>query len=159
MIPQAIPQSSVTVHEDATEPDGIGITVAVDLSHNQGFNRTAEMSNMSDGATQGGVVNTAISDSNLLVTEMMILAGEALGKWKVRVDKEPLTFCGRYENLLNLPFRSQPKPDFWAREKDFKILQDLLQYKHGYCHAWFARRFLSPVEIGPELQASFWFGN
>ena len=158
MIPQSIPQSFVTVHEDATEPDGIGITVVVDPSHNQGFNRTSEMSSISGGDNQGGVVKTAISDSNLLVTEMMILAGEALGKWKVRVDEEPLTFCGRYENSLHLPFRSQPKPDFWAREKEFKILQDLLQYKHGYCHAWFARRFLSPVEIGPEPKPHFGLG-
>lgn len=158
MIPQSIPQSFVTVHEDATEPDGIGITVVVDPSHNQGFNRTSEMSSISGGDNQGGVVKTAISDSNLLVTEMMILAGEALGKWKVRVDEEPLTFCGRYENSLHLPFRSQPKPDFWAREKEFKILQDLLQYKHGYCHAWFARRFLSPVEIGQEPKPHFGLG-
>jgi hypothetical protein len=33
------------------------------------------------------------------------------------------------------------------REKS--IMEDLLSYNvgHGYCHAWFARRFLSPAEI------------
>jgi hypothetical protein len=151
MIPQSIPQSWVSTHEDDKEPDGIGIKVSVDASHNSGRNQTSEIS------SSGGEVNS-VSDSNLLVTEMMILAGEALGKWKLRLDTEPATFCGRLENTLALPFRSQPKPEFWAREKEYKMLQDLLEFKHGYCHAWYARRFLSPVAIGPEPKSHFGLG-
>jgi exoribonuclease R len=149
MIPHPIPQSFVSVHENSNEPDGIGIKVSVDAPHNSGLNNTSESS---------GDSGFAASDSNLLVTELMVLAGEALGKWKLRADTEPATFCGRTENKLDLPFRAQPRPDFWAREKEYKMLQDLLEFQHGYCHAWYARRFLSPVDIGPVSKPHFGLG-
>ena len=152
MIPQPIPKSFVSTFDDDSEPDGIGIKVSVDPSHNQGLNRTCEMS------SSGDMISNAVSDSNLLVTEMMILAGEALGKWKLRLDSEPPSFYGRMENTLTLPFRSQPRPEYWAREKETKILQDLREHKHGYCHAWYARRFLAPVGIGPEPKSHFGLG-
>ena len=153
MIPQPIPKSFVSTYDDDNEPDGIGIKLSIDPSHNQGLNRTSEMSSSGDM-----MMHKTVSDSNLLVTEMMILAGEALGKWKLRLDQEPPSFCGRVENTLTLPYRSQPNPDYWAREKETKILQDLLEHKHGYCHAWYARRFLSPVAIGPEPKPHFGLG-
>ena len=74
------------------------------------------------------------------------------------MDREPRTFCGRFENSLTLSFRSQRAPDYWAREKESQILQDLRTNQHGYCHAWYARRFLSPVEIGPIPKSHFGLG-
>ncbi|KAI2498430.1 RNB domain [Fragilaria crotonensis] len=121
MIPQPIPKSFVSTYDNENEPDGIGIKLSIDPSHNQGLNRTT-------------------------------------GKWKLRLDHEPPSFYGRVENTLTLPYRSQPKPDYWAREKETKILHDLLEHKHGYCHAWYARRFLSPVAIGPDPKPHFGLG-
>lgn len=51
--------------------------------------------------------------SDLFAVEMMILAGEAIGKWKLRLDKEDETHgLGSFanENPLRVAFRSQPKP-------------------------------------------------
>jgi exoribonuclease-2 len=150
MIPNPIPQSFVSIYDDMMEKDGIGIRISVGASNNSGQNRTS-FTDGSDSPDEAENLVT-VSDSNLLVTEMMILAGEALGKWKLR--PEPPTFCGRFENTLTLPFRSQPKPDYRSNEKEYKILTGLLEYNKGggYCHAWYARRFLSPVKIGPEAK-------
>jgi hypothetical protein len=42
---------------------------------------------------------------------MMILAGEAIGKWKLRMDKEADGDSSKLvKNGLRLPFRTQPKP-------------------------------------------------
>jgi hypothetical protein len=49
----------------------------------------------------------------LLVSEIMILAGEALGRWKARLDEEEkqrINGAAGYENQLRLPFRTQRKP-------------------------------------------------
>ncbi len=49
-----------------------------------------------------------------LVAEMMIMAGEAIGKWKLFLDKEAeegkAATVGGSSNTLRLAFRSQPKP-------------------------------------------------
>ena len=81
-------------------------------------------------------------------TEMMILAGEAIGKWKLRNDEEA-TNGGCSGNSLRLAFRSQPAPDYRSRGREQRIMEDLLvnNIGDGYCHAWYARRFLSPVSV------------
>lgn len=150
MIPYPIPRSAVEVRDDKNSPDGVDISISIEASHNSGRNQTFEDS-VSGGGMNLDTVN-AVSDSNLLVTEMMILGGEAMGQWKLRVDTEPATFCGLFQNTLDLPYRSQPKPDYRSREKEYNILQDLLEHKHGYCHAWYARRFMSPVSISSDAK-------
>jgi hypothetical protein len=46
--------------------------------------------------------------------EMMVLAGEAIGKWNIREEKTSDTLSENegkiLKNTLRLPFRSQPKP-------------------------------------------------
>jgi len=77
----------------------------------------------------------------------MILAGEAIGRWKLRGDDERKGASSR--NALRLAFRSQPAPDYRSRAREKRIMDDLLANNigDGYCHAWYARRFLSPVSV------------
>jgi hypothetical protein len=77
---------------------------------------------------------------------MMILAGEAIGKWKMRNDENK---DASSPNSLRLAFRSQPAPDYRSRAREKRIMEDLLDNNigDGYCHAWYARRFLSPVSV------------
>lgn len=65
------------------------------------------------------IVSKELSESCLslcFATEMMIMAGEAIGKWKLCLDREVeestinSTPLGRRRNVLRLAFRSQPKP-------------------------------------------------
>lgn len=76
----------------------------------------------------------------------MILAGEAIGKWKLHNDENQNTTI---TNSLELPFRSQPAPDYRSRGREKRIMDDLKENDigGGYCHAWYARRFLLPVEV------------
>ena len=78
---------------------------------------------------------------------MMILAGEAIGKWKLRNDDENKGLDSG--NSLRLAFRSQSAPDYRSRARERRIMEDLLvnNIGDGYCHAWYARRFLSPVSV------------
>lgn len=64
----------------------------------------------------------------------MILAGEAMGKYGSLND-------------LPLPYRTQAKPDFAARYEESNELESLKDVGDGYCHAWYARRFMKPVKI------------
>lgn len=105
---------------------------------------------------------------------MMILAGEAIGRWKIWEDKQNSHKCSQdhLRNLLRIPFRTQPSPgwyhrcfheslsiftnilnifivDYRSRMREKSIMEDLAKNDigGGLCHAWYARRFLSPVEI------------
>jgi len=49
------------------------------------------------------------------------------------------------ENELDLPYRTQPKPDFARRYQEIDTLESLRD--KGYCHAWYARRFFEPVRV------------
>jgi exoribonuclease R len=81
---------------------------------------------------------------------MMILAGEAIGKWAMRETKS-IEDDG-ISNSLKLPFRSQEKPDYRSRERERKIMMDLLDNNigDGYCHAWYSRRFLTPAKVSTD---------
>jgi RNB domain len=109
-VPNPIPYSSVSVHADENAPDGIAISVNVEVSHNAAKNNTANAEDRDSGAVKpgDGDVEEPVSSSNLLVTEAMILAGEALGKWKGTLDEH--SDDGVFQNNLRLPFRSQNRP-------------------------------------------------
>ena len=49
--------------------------------------------------------------------EMMILAGEAIGRWKIWEDKHNSHDCSHNHprNLLRIPFRTQPSPGWFHR--------------------------------------------
>jgi exoribonuclease R len=187
-IPHSIPHSFVSLFDDNDESeDGIGIRLTIDSSHNQGRNRTTESTISMNTNVQ------SVSDSNVLVTEMMILAGEALGQWKLRSDREDVASTKVNDDAWQiqlppwtLPFRGQATPQWEKRAQETQILHDLKrkqeeeeqeqqhqQYqqnhqqqqqqvhaypKFGYCHAWYARRFLSPVSIGPKPTSHFGLG-
>jgi len=93
------------------------------------------------------------------VTEMMIMSGEAMGKLKNVLESKVEKIYGSesdsdlhskhpmLENKLNLPFRTQPKPDFGQRYQELRTLDSLREKGLGYCHAWYARRFFEPVRV------------
>ena len=145
MIPNPMPQGTVSTFSDENSPDGIGIRLEVEATHNSGKNVTAD--------AESGTPNPAApaSPSFMLVTEMMIMAGEALGAWKLRCDQEnrASTTFDSIDNCLRLPFRTQPKPDFLARSTEYNIMQTLLESNAGggYCQAWYARRFFTSVKV------------
>jgi hypothetical protein len=92
-----------------------------------------------------------VSSAFLLVTEMMILSGEAMGRLKgvfesaARRIMESNNTIPLLENTLDLPYRTQPKPDFAERYQELNTLNSLK--KKGYCHAWYARRFFEPIRV------------
>ncbi|KAL3940251.1 MAG: hypothetical protein SGARI_001057, partial [Bacillariaceae sp.] len=152
-VPTPIPQYTISVVPDAKSKDGERINVDIQVSNNSGKNLSSVDESMDGSRNMTLAEELPASASNTLVTEMMILAGEALGKWAQREigtsgdDSE----VNVEQNPLKLPFRSQPKPDYRSRSREKKILMDLLEYNigDGYCHAWYARRFFSPVKVTP----------
>ena len=148
MIPNPMPQVTVSTFPDKDSPDGIGIKVGVEATHNTGKNITAD----AECGTLGFAAPA--SPSFMLVTEMMIMAGEALGAWKFRCDNERINApsFNAIDNGLRLPFRAQPKPDFLARSSEYNVMKALLDDNvgGGYCQAWYARRFFSAVKISEQ---------
>jgi hypothetical protein len=112
MVPYPIPYSTVSTVADKDAPDGVAIQVNVEVSHNAGKNQTADAE---EGTTPiGNQYAAPVSPSFMLVTEMMIMAGEAVGKWKSAMEKQDGDIINgdknRIHNALKLPFRGQPKP-------------------------------------------------
>jgi exoribonuclease R len=112
MVPNPIPQSSVSTYCDENAPDGVGISINVEVTHNSGKNQTADAE---QGTIPAGNTHAApVSPSFVLVTEMMIMAGEAVGKWKMEMERQDKVVNGGHKNLIlnkvKLPFRGQPKP-------------------------------------------------
>lgn len=111
MVPNPIPYSSVSTFPDEDAPDGVGIRINVEVSHNAGRNQTADAEKGTE--PMGNTYAAPVSPSFMLVTEMMIMAGEAVGKWKTEMEKQDQAVNGdsnRIHNVLKLPFRTQPKP-------------------------------------------------
>ena len=148
-IPTPIPQYNLAVFPDEKAPDGQRIKVDIEVGNNSGKNMSSVDENASNDNGMLLAEELPASASNTLVTEMMILAGEAIGKWARR--ETTLTDAEEHSNSLKLPYRSQPKPDYRSRSRERKIMMDLLEYNigDGYCHAWYSRRFLSPVKVTP----------
>eukprot|EP00532_Pseudo-nitzschia_australis_P005149 CAMPEP_0168188690 /NCGR_PEP_ID=MMETSP0139_2-20121125/15853_1 /TAXON_ID=44445 /ORGANISM="Pseudo-nitzschia australis, Strain 10249 10 AB" /LENGTH=845 /DNA_ID=CAMNT_0008111287 /DNA_START=283 /DNA_END=2820 /DNA_ORIENTATION=- len=145
-VPTQIPQYTISTFPDREVRDEVGIKVDVQVSHNSGKNQSSIVTESGDQGSSPSD-ELPVSSSFLLVTEMMILAGEAIGKWAVREtqssDDDPKT------NPLELPFRSQEQPDYRGRERERDIMTDLLECNigDGYCHAWYSRRFFSPAKV------------
>lgn len=112
MVPNPVPYAVVSIFSDETAPDSVGISVDVQMSHNAARNKTATAEDGADAST-GSVLEEPVSSAYLLVTETMILAGEAIGRWKGIVDAEDKLMPEEpsiNENLLRLPFRTQRQP-------------------------------------------------
>ena len=145
-VPTQIPQYQISTFYDKNEPDNVGINVDIQVSHNGGKNQSAIVADSVLAERKDSDLSNElpVSSASTLVTEMMILAGEAIGKWAMRETKAQEEF-----NALELPFRSQEKPDYRTREREQKIMMDLLENNigDGYCHAWYSRRFLTPAKV------------
>ena len=151
-VPTQIPQYTVSTFPDQNALDGVGIKVDVQVSHNGGKNQSAIVADAVIGRDGGSSISDElpVSSASTLVTEMMILAGEAIGKWALRETQTNVDNDGKI-NTLELPFRGQPDPDYRSRGRDKNIMMDLLECNigDGYCHAWYSRRFLSPAKVTP----------
>ncbi|KAL7527817.1 hypothetical protein ACHAXR_002147, partial [Thalassiosira sp. AJA248-18] len=90
-------------------------------------------------------------------------AGEAMGKWQqlqpVQEDITPLD-DGRIPipNMLELPFRCQPAPQFKSRESETRQMNFLFAMNKRYPHAWYARRFFNKVTISEKPGPHFGMG-
>ncbi|GKY98357.1 hypothetical protein MPSEU_000793300 [Mayamaea pseudoterrestris] len=148
VVRKPIPFSTITAYKDRASPDGIGISLSVDVSHNAGRNQTVvdETDDSNDDCTH-------VSDATLLVTESMIVAGEGIGIWKENLENgRKRTLAKKFPNSLSLPYRTQPSPDFKSRAREHGVARDLLKYNvgGGYCYTWYARRFLQSLKIADE---------
>ena len=111
MVPFPIPKGMVTANYDE-QLGGYDISLKIETTHNSGANIT----------TGGGgdicdahydPYCTPVSSSQLIVTEMMIMAGEAIGKWQMQQAAQEENDVGdaiQLSNELKLPFRRQPAP-------------------------------------------------
>jgi RNB domain len=107
LIPNPVPSSSVSIFSDANAPDSIGISLNIEVSHNAAVNKTA-FAQITGDSTCTSTIEEPVSSAYLLVTEMMILAGEAIGVWKwVQEQHKQET---NFDNSLRLPFRGQRQP-------------------------------------------------
>jgi hypothetical protein len=107
MIPNPVPSFSVSLYPDVNAPDSIGISLNVEVSHNAAMNKTASAQVIGDNLCASSLEDP-VSSAYLLVTEIMILAGEAIGVWKsVQEGKEQKS---DFDNSLRLPFRAQRPP-------------------------------------------------
>jgi len=129
-IPNSIPNAEVEVLPDENEEDNLRINVKVEVSHNGSFNQTSTVDR-----SKAEEYTSPVSAAFLMVTEIMILAGEAMGKY------------GIIKNNLLLPYRTQAKTDFAERYQELDELESLRDEGDGYCHAWYARRFFNPINI------------
>lgn len=117
---------------------------------------------------QGGIFEehydpyaSPVSPSRLIVTEMMILAGEAIGKWQQLQPMQSETNvdgCMQLPNVLELPFRRQPAPELKSRETEANRMHSLFSANKRYPHAWFARRFFNKVVVSEEPGPHFGMG-
>ena len=158
-----IPQAELKVVKDDDAEDNISIKLDIEVTHNAGSNQTS----IAEVSTAENEHAAPASQAFLLVTEMMIMAGEAIGKWRTKMllqdagtdgksDKD--IFIPQLKNDLELPFRSQVEPDFRARASEVRTLHNLKETKNGYPHAWYFRRFFKPVKVTKEHKPHFGLG-
>lgn len=100
---------------DKRAPDGIGVAVKIQVSHNAAKNKTASAEDSLIISDSNLLENEEpVSSANLLVTESMIMAGEAFGHWWAKVHQEEeesrKNRSVKHENRLRLAFRSQRRP-------------------------------------------------
>jgi len=159
-VPKPIPQNEVRVVPDETAEDQLDISITVAVTHNAGLNSSSIVTD-DRNPSKAEEHAAPLSSAFLLVTEMMILAGEAMGKLgnvlnldddDEKGDLSKGISSSLLKNRLHLPYRTQAKADFAQRNQEFRTLESLKKVGDGYCHAWYARRFFNPVKITPELQ-------
>jgi exoribonuclease R len=145
-VPMPIPRYQLSVTPD-DERNDVSIKLDIESTHNAGVNQSEavlDSSKLDDFASP-------VSSGFLLVTEMMILAGEAMGKLKPALERSTMNNQSQQlpvlDNELNLPYRTQPKADLQERYQELTTLNSLREKSLWYCHAWFARRFFEPVRI------------
>lgn len=111
VIPTPIPYGSVSIFPDEEAKDSIGISLNLEVSHNAASNKSATAESDLDNSMMS-TLELPLSSANLLVTESMILAGEALARWKGLKDAEEIASrqSTNVENVLRLPFRTQRQP-------------------------------------------------
>ena len=98
-----------SVFPDKNAPDGIGISLNIQVSHNAAKNKTATAEDGPNASSNLDIlVSDPVSSAYLLVTESMILAGEAIGRFQSVIGGAEAD--GKFKNCLRLPFRSQRKP-------------------------------------------------
>ena len=146
-----LPNGVITTENDEAAEGGVEISIEVEYSHNSGFNS----STIADDRMNSFADALPLSPSNLLVTEMMILAGEAMGKWIMKESKsnEETHFTAYPMKLkLSAPFRSQTKPAFLSRLDEYNKFLYLRENQQGggYCAAWYIRRFLEAVSVSDD---------
>lgn len=158
-----IPQASLKVVEDEEGEDNITIDLDIEVTHNAGSNQTS----IAEVSTAENEHAAPASQAFLLVTEMMIMAGEAIGKWRTKVLTQDTrsdvaaadtAAVPLLKNGIELPFRSQVEPDFRARASEVKVLQGLKETNNGYPHAWYFRRFFKPVKVTKDHKPHFGLG-
>lgn len=66
-IPKQIPQFAISVFEDKNEPDGIGLAIRIDISHNGGLNQSAVV-NETPGQESDSLYEGPVSSASVLVT-------------------------------------------------------------------------------------------
>jgi len=141
-----MPTNVLKVHPDPDAEDGTAIELEIESQFNSGGNVTAGAVNIQKD-TSAYVPN--VSPSNLLVTEMMIMAGEAMGKFgQLCIEERGNSLIGQ----LELPYRSQAAPDFRTRPDELRVLNELSSKRigGGYCASWYIRRFMRPVSVSKE---------
>ena len=134
-IPNPIPQGMVRVTRNDDDDDGSNLTVSVfvESTHNAGVNATA--TTLDNSLTTNNAYSSPVSPANLLVTEMMILSGEAMGKWGMMVNKNNNNDKGGVlRNDLKLPYRSQVEPGMLSRVGKHAWMIDWTPFYHT--HDW-----------------------
>lgn len=159
MVPFPIPRGVVSADYNEESKD-YDISLKIETTHNSGANMTAGGNEVDEHYDP---YCSPVSSSQLVVTEMMILAGEAMGKWQqlqpVQENITPLD-DGHIliPNTLELPFRCQPAPQFKSRESETRQMNFLFAMNKRYPHAWYARRFFNKVTISEKPGPHFGMG-
>lgn len=116
-VPNPIPYGSVDLSYGDKANDKIRLKLSIQVSHNGAQNKTnVEGVNAAGSSLQQSIIpmmEDPVSSAYLLVTEAMILAGEAIGTWKCKLDDED-SKCNNnsipFKNQVRLPFRTQAVP-------------------------------------------------
>ena len=159
MVPFPIPKGMVTADYDDKLGD-YDISLKIETTHNSGANITTGGEDDYCDAHYDPYC-TPVSSSQLIVTEMMIMAGEAIGKWQMQQtveDGNDVDGVVQLPNELKLPFRRQPAPDFKSRNTEKRQMDFLFEMGKRYPHAWYARRFFSKVNVSEEPGSHFGMG-
>jgi exoribonuclease R len=121
-VPKPIPYGTVDLSYEkdtvSRNNNKVQLKLNIQVSHNGAQNKTSvsliDSMNSNNLQSSFSTMEEPASSAYLLVTEAMILAGEAIGIWKGTLDKEESQrnrhTNGCFQNQLRLPFRTQALP-------------------------------------------------